>query len=550
MQLLPASLSENALGLAAPDVSFFPNNTTGNESFETVYSSFIEEGREDYTGRPYGFSALEDEAGTLSREKAEILAKELKKRNAQDASLQLVEQMVAADAPLTIGKIFGTLSGTRRLDEQLSTEEADSFSQLMTKFGFSTEDTNELISMSDQGKSKALWQRISQKMDTLEAEGIHVSDKEFASLLKGLDISSAASKQMQKAFSENIMDSYSKDQLRVLLAEAGKEIASKDLAAQAVQKNMRGAMADALQTAKLNELGGSTADMRGSARSSASEQRMQLAAQKKVTEVIGQEEAEANKIGKPGTPTLDAAKATNAASTAHDATGSFKEGADNFGSGADTQSRADRILQTRFTEKAEGKNASADAMKEAVQEMMQKVGVAPSAESVQLGNNGLQQDALSLARSHRQEIFSQVEQGIMQGAVNGAKQLTLQLNPENLGQLTVVLTMQHGELKATLRADKPETATVLQEQMAELKATLEEQGIKVADIGVETRLGEDSSQRQWSSNDEHNQMQDAQERARFARLSQLRKEALSDSGISLEVPKPTASVAAGLHIIA
>ena len=85
--------------------------------------------------------------------------------------------------------------------------------------------------------------------------------------------------------------------------------------------------------------------------------------------------------------------------------------------------------------------------------------------------------------------------------------------------------------------------------MAELKASLEAQGFKVKELDVQTQLQDGNLSGQWNGTSEHNLMQDAQERDRMTRLSQMRREAGSDSGAKLETVRQH-TPESGLHIVA
>ncbi len=124
------------------------------------------------------------------------------------------------------------------------------------------------------------------------------------------------------------------------------------------------------------------------------------------------------------------------------------------------------------------------------------------------------------------QIFQQVQSGILQNLSNGAQQLTIDLTPEHLGAVQVRLHLREGELNGMIRAESPEAAKAISEQLAQLRQALEQQGLKVASLDVQT--GPSSQQPQgdpWSGAEGHNLMQERQERARMQRLSALRGQA-------------------------
>jgi flagellar hook-length control protein FliK len=127
----------------------------------------------------------------------------------------------------------------------------------------------------------------------------------------------------------------------------------------------------------------------------------------------------------------------------------------------------------------------------------------------------------------------------------------LRLDPAELGQLTIMLTVNKGEVKAIFQADNEVAASALSEQMSQLKATLEEQGLKVADLEVQTKLADDPSRQQWAGSDAFNREREMREQARMARLARLRQEA--GEGLAQDmhnISKQEKIALTGLHIIA
>lgn len=514
MQFLPAA-STDYYNVAANAVQGAVSSVSQNagSSFETVYSSFIEEGRTDYSGRPAGFSALEEGSGTVDSEQAALLKDALKKRDVQDASLESLEALMASGGPVTIGRVFGVLAGNSRISPSLEGAERDSFKMLMTKLGFSKDEAEELLGMTDQGKASAVWQKMSGKLSGLDGT-LDLHSDELSALLRGLDISGAAKARMEKLLGEG--GALTKEQMQSLLSEASRELAAKDLAARAVQTQMREAMMEALQAAKVKEKADAVSNARGARHLDQSEAMMHDSVLKKA--------------------------ARNA-----DFTG--RDGTDSFDDSKGGRSRAERIL----AKGAEGKDEtkSTDSSKDILSRLMQRIDAAAAPQTApQQGSANVPQNAQTLPQNFRQEIFSQVEKGILQNAQNGSRQLTLQLDPKELGQLTLILSVQQGEVRALIRTEQAESTTALREQMAELKSALEEQGLKVAELEVETKLRDDSFTGQWDGTQEHNLMHDSHERDRMMRLSQLRRDAAAVPGGTDAMKPAAAAVENGLHIVA
>lgn len=88
-------------------------------------------------------------------------------------------------------------------------------------------------------------------------------------------------------------------------------------------------------------------------------------------------------------------------------------------------------------------------------------------------------------------VAEQVQSGILKNLGQGVKQLTLQLNPENLGRLNLTLQVNNSEVKATIRAENNEAARIIADRLPQIKEQLEQQGLKVSKLEVQTSLPQD-----------------------------------------------------------
>jgi flagellar hook-length control protein FliK len=307
---------------------------------------------------------------------------------------------------------------------------------------------------------------------------------------------------------------------------------------------MREAMAQALEDGKRRERTDPVADTRGSRRSEQSQALMLDSVREKVGEPfpgagLNRENAHAGLHQK----NADAGRNRENTDTGRD-----RENADAQPEG---KLRAERILALSPEKKAESVPSAEKPLGDAPDRLLQRIDTNGAAVSQGNRDSGAPQqtsaqDLNSLNRNVRQEIFSQVENGFLQNRQDGSHQLILKLNPQDLGQITLILSVKQGEVKALLRAEHGETATVLTEQLAELKASLEAQGLKVKELDVQTQLQNNEFAGQWNGAREHNLMQDAQERARMIRLSLLRR----DTGGSPATPVTEQREQTGLHIVA
>lgn len=109
------------------------------------------------------------------------------------------------------------------------------------------------------------------------------------------------------------------------------------------------------------------------------------------------------------------------------------------------------------------------------------------------------------------QMLTQVQNGVLTNLGQGRTQLTLQLHPENLGSLSVMLQVKNKEVQAVIRADNHETGKLLAANLETLRQALEDQGLKVARMEVQTGLSGNQDQAAWLGQDQHNQAREQRE---------------------------------------
>ena len=334
-----------------------------------------------------------------------------------------------------------------------------------------------------------------------------------------MDVSEETKKTLLDLFGQGDEQKLGGAQLEALLAQASREYAKRAKDAEYARAQIRSAVDEALKAAKAREQSAPIEDKRGNRRSEQSEALMQNSVLRKTGAAnVKREQANA----KEEDPSAFARRDS-------------KPLLDHLGIEADGKTRP-----AKNEEKAGDK----------ISQLLHRIDAAvPQGRTSEAA--GQAQNLNNLAKSFRQEIFSQVENGLLQNTQNGARQLTLQLNPGELGQLTVLLSVRQGEVSATIRTENQDTSSVIREQLVELKASLEAQGLKVKELEVQTQLRDNSFADQWNGHQEHNLMRDSSERDRLLRLSRMQRGA-GDGGGRAEVLETREYVteSTGLHIVA
>lgn len=104
----------------------------------------------------------------------------------------------------------------------------------------------------------------------------------------------------------------------------------------------------------------------------------------------------------------------------------------------------------------------------------------------------------------QQKIFDTVQKGILTNTQQGRSQITLKLDPANLGKLTVILQVKNNEVRALIKAEDQDVGKMLQDNMQALRAGLEQQGLKVEKLDVQTQLNDEHHSREWQGMEQHN----------------------------------------------
>lgn len=149
------------------------------------------------------------------------------------------------------------------------------------------------------------------------------------------------------------------------------------------------------------------------------------------------------------------------------------------------------------------------------------------------------------------KVMKQVTDAAFKNLGQGKNQLTLNLKPVELGAVRVILQVDGKEVNATLRAESAEAAKVISDNIEMLKQSLENQGLKVNKLDVQTGLADNSSQQNWHGEQQHNL---AREREAMSRMRERMRNLRSADGNlarNMQNMNTTANTAdQGLHVVA
>jgi len=135
---------------------------------------------------------------------------------------------------------------------------------------------------------------------------------------------------------------------------------------------------------------------------------------------------------------------------------------------------------------------------------------------------------------------------------DGGRRLELQLAPSELGAVTLILTSgKGGEISATIRSERSETAELLARHLDIIRVNLEEQGLKVDKLEVQNQML--NNRDDWQGMEQHNAMREEQERREH--LERLRRLGRGGNGAiqarDVQLHEQTAEISEhGLHVVA
>ncbi len=151
-------------------------------------------------------------------------------------------------------------------------------------------------------------------------------------------------------------------------------------------------------------------------------------------------------------------------------------------------------------------------------------------------------------------VMRTVENGVLSNMGQGRTQLTIRLDPPSLGQLTVSLQVKNDEVQAIIKTDSEEVGKMISDHLNLLRHSMEQHGLKVEKLDVQTQTQNNDGEKSWQSAEQHNQAQQQSQRDQMrTSLRTLQNLAMQGESLSQDALEDTAAAATnydGLHLIA
>lgn len=542
------------------------------------------------TQAPYEEPSAKGAAGVrLTDKELKQVMDNLRKQGADQETLNKVASLMGNPLGVTVENLVKTLAGQQAA--KLSEGDLARIESLSNTLDPSGQLSASLLDDLRNGRTLQAWNTFSQALQQADpAAAFSIDKNEILSFGKALGLTEGTLNAIDRTFVGQESGKFSVQGLQQLLVPAQQEMVTRLNSQEKLAQQLETALTPVVRQAQqriADEASASSKQERQVQHSqtlikdSMTENgftRQPLNTGEEVARQVKTESVEASKtqvsqLRQPesGTPGGAATLSDAAATAIHgrqpqsDANADARSHGERQGKDAQTADTRDKGLNDLKGTTKTTESAAADKPASPWDALLQRIsaqGVASTSTAQQAQNLQAQANAGTAANTQRprmsEQLLSQVEQGVVTGFRDGSKTLQLQLNPVELGAMTILLSSHNGEVSATLRPERGETAIMLAQQTEHLKATLEQQGIKVDKVEVQTQLKDNQGNASnWQGLDQHNASQEQNARndelERIRRLTRMGR--ISDSAVELarsarRAPTSAAMAGDGLHLVA
>lgn len=549
----------------------------------------------------------------FSKQELHELRQKMEQAGAPAEALTGLDKLAQQPDGATLAQVVASLQQTNA-PANLNEADTNTIKSLCERIDSTGKLGNSVLEMLGKGQGKQALELLTQAVNALPADARFTVDKgEMAVLGRALGVSPTAQKQLQGNFGPYSNVSLGKADFASFMAPASSEFLQRDAIQQKLDKAMDATLSPILKKAKARMQAEKEASELSSRRSEQSKTLIQKTMLHNVNATLentqatqAEQAAHANQTnsaqesmrqslaartdkqnsqnGQDGKlndkPAATAPTTADKGNNAQDKLAVAADGTQNTAPHA-TQGSKGKEVFTGEDGKDKSKDAKGDKGDKKNSEGWEsllgrtevRAGAAPTtatATAVPLvgmaaaaqGNTGLEnisaQNTTGRGQISRQAA-SQVEQAMLSAMRDGTKRLELQLHPGELGNLTLMLSVRNGEVSATIRSEKGETAELLNRQMDALRASLEQQGVKVDKLEVQTQLADSNSRQQWEGMQQHNARQEEYARRetldRMRNLGRARNNSITSDDIALERGvqldlRTAGNAAQGIYIVA
>lgn len=466
--------------------------------------------------------------------------------------LDELEERVNSKGGLTWGAFVSTLmQKTTEMAQakpvnQLSVGQKQELDIFFQKIGYTAQESADLIKDLEKGKFTDILAVVQKKLDSIPKDKlVELSPKGIHALAEAMNLSDETKQQITQLITSGEREVFLPGELKNALALIQKEDAQRTQDFKQAVKDLQKDIASTLRDAKERSLGSEGDTERAKIIKTDKDEPL-------VDRFLGKDAKETSGKEQAKDPLQAAADQKNGENGEKGEKGEHKEGekTENKGksardevfarSGQDAKADKDDPLGWKtFWERVEDKSDIRQVLGHAAEQVNAKT------------SEQILPEARAERYSDQQRIIDQIQSGISKNLGNGVSRLTLQLEPENLGAVNLTIQVQGKEVRALIRTEHQDVTQALQDQLAQVKQNLEQQGLKVSELEVRTGLSDASlSGNNWMNAQQHNMEQERQAMAELrSRMRNMRSGDLDAVREALADIRQTTGEN-GLHIIA
>jgi len=428
----------------------------------------------------------------MTSEDLDEVRDDLEEYGMSEEEIAAIEDQVNSEEGMTWGQFVSTIAKkiAGGKETEMGDEQKASLAAFFGKLGFNDKESSKLIGQMQKGNYDAVLKQIEAKIDAMpQDQQTMFSKDEVEAFMSSMGMSKEFVSRVQELFSNNTLPKDMKQAFTMVRQElAGLDRRDQKLV-KAVGKAFAAAMGDtqkassaALQVDEAVDLKPRVAEEK--AHTEVREELAQAFRERKDAQADNTVRRQAQQTGadkvavKPETAPEDQADAKD----------------------FDPEAEHDRKWN-QFTDKVreDGSAKSETTAAKAVAETKAGEAKTALAEQAAAGTK-----AKAWAKVSAPKVLKQVDQAVIRTLQNGSKQLTLQLTPENLGKLSIVLSVHGKEVSATIRAENSDAHKILTEHLHVIKNSLEAQGLKVEKLDVQAGLSDNQNFNNWFGGEQHN----------------------------------------------
>ena len=430
----------------------------------------------------------------MTQEDLDAVKDDLKEYGMSDEEIAAIEKQVNSEDGMTWGQFTSTLA--KKIADKRKTDMTDeqkaSLAGFFSKLGFTQTESDKLISQLKKGNYDKVLKEIEAKLDSLPQDQQTLLTKdEVEAFVSSMGMSKEFVTQVQELFANNTLPKDMKQaftQIRQELADMDKK---DQKLVKAVGKVFAGVMGDKQKETSAAKMIEEAVDLKP------------RVAEEKVNTEVREELAQAFKTREDALPETSVRRnAEQAEAQKVEIKQDAKEQpqADVNKNAEDAEADHDRKWNNFFDKVHE----DGTQVKETSAKV--KADATASATKTALSQQATATNSTAKAweKVSAPKVMKQVDQAVLKTLQNGGKQLTLQLTPENLGKLSIVLSVQGKEVSATIRAENADAHKLISDNIHIIKNSLESQGLKVEKLEVQAGLADNQNMNNWFGESEHN----------------------------------------------